>query len=75
MMDAEQQKESLIDEYTDDALYEIATGILFHLERNHYCIWQTYDKEDIKNGLGKKPTKEKMEELQERLADTWEYIC
>ena len=75
MRDAQQTADYLIDEFNDNALYDIATSILYYLEGKYFCIWQTYTKENIKENTGKKPTKDDMAVYQERLANIWEQIC
>ena len=64
----------IIKEQGDDAAYDVATWILYCLENKNYCIWQTYTQDDIKINMGRKPTNDEMEEMQERLANTFEYI-
>ena len=74
MKDVQQTVDSLIDGFNDTALYDIATSILYHLEHKGYSIWQTYTKEDIAVNMGREPTADEMDEMQERLADCFEYI-
>lgn len=74
MKDAQQTADSLIDEFNDDALYDIATSILYYLENKGYSIWQTYTRSDIQCNMGRKPTTDEMNEMQERLANCFEYI-
>ena len=71
MYDPTQQANALIDEYTDDSLYDIATEILYYLSGKHYCIWQTYTKDDIKLNTGKRPSNDTMDDLQDRLQNTF----
>lgn len=72
MKDAQQTTNSLIDEFNDNALYDIATSILYHLQGKGYCIWQTYTKDDIKLNTGKKTiSRARMDELQDRLENTF----
>lgn len=59
---------------TKDDCYEFAVEILYRLSENGYCIWQTYTKDDIKLGLGRKPTKEELADMQDRLLNCFEYI-
>ena len=69
MESAETIKKELVDEYTDEALYDIATYILYQLSEKGFCIWQTYDRMDVQIVTGKKPTKMLMEDLQEQIGN------
>lgn len=60
--------------HTKQEAYDFATWILHDLEVKGFCIWQTYDKEDIEIGLGRKPTKEELAEMQDGLMNCFEYI-
>ena len=64
----------LIKKYGKDKAYDLATWILGILSSENYCIWQTYDKDDIELNWGKKPTAEDMEQMQENLANCFDYI-
>ena len=44
----------LIEKYGKDKAYDLATWILGILSSENYCIWQTYDKDDIELNWGKK---------------------
>lgn len=66
--------ERIIDEYSDSFIYETATSLLYHLQERGFCIWQTYTKDDIKLGLGRKPTKDELADMQDRLMNCFEYI-
>ena len=67
MKDAQQTADYLIDEFNDNALYDIATDILAYLQGKGYCIWQTYTKDDIECNLGRKPTDDEMQDLADSL--------
>ena len=54
--------------------YELATWILYELEWRHCCIWQTYTMDDIEINMGRKPTADEIDEMQDRLANSFEYI-
>ena len=54
--------------------YDFATWMLYRLSRRGYCIWQTFDKEDIQSRTGKAPTKKQMEKLQENMQNCFDYI-
>ena len=60
--------------HTKQEEYDFATWILHELEEKGFCIWQTYTKDDIEIGTGKKPTAEQFSEMQERLMNTFDYI-
>ena len=64
----------LIKKYGQDKAYDLATWILAILHAENYCIWQTYDKDDIELNWGKKPTAEDMEQMQENLTNCFDYI-
>lgn len=66
--------QDLIKKYGETGAYDIATWILNRLEHRHYCIWQTYDKDDIAINYGRKPTDEEMDNMQENLSNCFEYI-
>jgi hypothetical protein len=63
--------EKILDEYHDEFVYETAINLLYALQQKHYCIWQTYTKDDIKLNTGKRPSNEKMDDLQDRLENTF----
>lgn len=67
MRDAQQTADYLIDEFNDNALYDIATSILCYLQGKGYCIWQTYTKDDIESNIGRKPTDDEMQDLADSL--------
>ena len=60
--------------HTKQESYDFATWILHELEKKGFCIWQTYDKSDIEIGLGRKPTKDELADMQDRLMNCFEYI-
>lgn len=60
--------------HTKADCYEFVIELLYRLEGKGYCIWQTYSKEDLKTLLGRKPTKDEFSGMQERLANSSEYI-
>lgn len=64
----------LIKKYGQEKAYDLATWILYALNVEDYCIWQTYTKDDIKLNWGKNPTAEDMEQMQENLANSFDYI-
>ena len=53
--------------HTRQEAYDFATWILHELEEKNFCIWQTYTKDDVKLGTGKRPTDEEFCDMQERL--------
>ena len=56
----------------EQTAYNLATTLLAVLADKHYCIWQTYDKEDIKLNTGKKKISNNyLDELQDRLQNTF----
>ena len=56
----------------EQTAYNLAITLLAVLADKHYCIWQTYDKDDIKLNTGKsKISNDYMDELQERLQNTF----
>lgn len=59
---------------TKEDCYEFAIELLYRLKEKHYCIWQTYSKEDLKTLIGRNPTKDEFSGMQERLANSSEYI-
>ena len=64
----------IIKEYGNHLAYDLATWILYQLNLEDFCIWQTYTKDDIETNLGRKTDAEEMEEMQENLANCFEYI-
>lgn len=64
----------LIKKYGQEKAYDLATWILYALNVEDYCIWQTYTKDDIKLNWGKNPTAEDMEQMQENLMNCFDYI-
>lgn len=64
----------LIKKYGQDKAYDLATWILHILSAENYCIWQTYDKDDIELNWGKKPTAEDIKQMQENLENCFDYI-
>ena len=64
----------LIKKYGKEEAYNLATWILYQLNLENYCIWQTYSRHDIESNLGRKPTAEEFDEMQDNLADCFEYI-
>ena len=76
MLDNEQlnKADELIKQLGEETAYEIATWILYRLEKQGLCIWQTYDLEDIESFMGRKPTEEELELMQDNLRNTLEYI-
>ncbi|MBO7712660.1 MAG: hypothetical protein J6S85_03770 [Methanobrevibacter sp.] len=60
--------------HTKQEAYDFATWVLHDLEERGFCIWQTYDKDDIEVCLGRKPTKDELADMQERLMNCFEYI-
>lgn len=70
----QKKAEGFIKKHTKQYAYDFATWVLHNLEHKGFCIWQTYTKEDITVNMGRKPTSDEMDEMQERLADCFEYI-
>lgn len=64
----------LIEKYGEKGAYEIATWTLHTLCGKRYCLWQTYDQEDIETNLGRKPTDDEFDAMEERLANSFDYI-
>jgi hypothetical protein len=60
--------------HTKQEAYDFATWVLHDLEERGFCIWQSYDKDDIEIGLGRKPTKDELADMQDRLMNCFEYI-
>lgn len=54
--------------------YEFAIELLYRLQEKGYCIWQTYTRDDIEQGLGRKPTEDDMSALQENISNIFEQI-
>lgn len=60
--------------FGQEKAYDLATWILHQLNLEDFCIWQTYTKDNIESNLGRKTNAEEMEEMQENLANCFEYI-
>ena len=75
-MNKQKTTDFLIREYSDQELYDIATDILYHLGNKHYCIWQTYTKDDIEQCTCEKATNERMDTYQEAIRNFFgDYYC
>lgn len=70
----QKKAEEFIKKHTKQYAYDFATWVLHNLEHRGFCIWQTYTKDDIESCTGSKPTNDEFADMQERLADTFEYI-
>lgn len=64
----------IIKKYGNQKAYDLATWILYALNLEDFCIWQTYTKDDIEANLGRKTNAEEMEEMQENLGNIFEEI-
>jgi len=64
----------IIKKYGVMPAYDLATWILYELEWRRCCIWQTYTMDDIEQNMGRKPTADEIDEMQERLVNSFEYI-
>lgn len=75
MKKAEMMKHDLLMMYKNDELYEIATYLLYELAERHYCIWQTYQKEDLEMAKGRQVSDDEMDDLNDRMMNVYEYIA
>jgi len=56
-----------ISKHGEQDAYDFATWILDRLQGNGFCIWQSYTVDDIELNDGRRPTKERMQELSDNL--------
>lgn len=71
---AQKKAMRFLKKHTKQEAYDFATWILHDLEERGFCIWQTYTKDDIETGLDRKPTKDELSDMQDRLMNCFEYI-
>ena len=71
MTDITEQSYEFYQNHSKEDCYDFAVELLYRLERDGFCIWQTYTQDDIRFNTGKQPTPQKMAELQERLQNTF----